>query len=251
MEHFDDLGFLVQETFRINGLSKLAPSGPGVLYNLQSSSLVFSLRALAVSDVDIMVTDILKAPEDYPSLRLLENEGDPAERLKWFSTGSQGEAEYVCARVAHRRFPRREEDLCNLSDPGFGWWLEEIPGGFVIHGKRNSLHPNLRSLGPLADPNLFQRHWQDLSEVMSGLPVPLEWMIGNARFQLSSVESPWLTQELMKVFLNGEVSEELRELFIILGRKYAKPAQLEASWYFLKEAAAMRRFWVALEAHFS
>ena len=192
---------------------------------------------------------ILNQPEDYPSLKLLEESGVPEERLQWFSTETRNQAEHVHARMGQRRFPRREEDVCNLSDPGFSWWMESSQGHFTLFGKMNWVKEGLVRLGPLHDMNLAAPRWTELAALLVFLPIPLEVSTEVSRFQMSaSHEHAWLVEEFRNVFTKGEVSNELREMFVILGKRGATNNQLESCWYFLQESAAARKFWLQIQS---
>lgn len=260
----DDMEYLVQETFRLNhvlqtGNSKgfkfepgKIPTGPGILYHLQDSRSVFVIRTLPSDDLARDHALILQHPEDYPSLKLLEEDGCPEDRLQWFTVETKGQADHVHSRVGQRRFPRREEDVCNLSDPGFSWWTENSKDSFTLYGKMNWMKEGLTRLGPLYDVNLAQPRWAELSSLLVHLPIPIQVTTELSKFQLSAdPEHRWLVDEFRRVFIEGVVSEELREIFIILGKRGASASGLESSWYFLQEAAAVRNFWKNIQSQLS
>lgn len=257
----DELEYLVQETFRLNHLlhtgenrpfryeASRGPAGPGLLFHLQNAGAVFVVRTLVTADLARDHALALERPEDFPSLKLLENGGVPAERLQWFSVETLAQAEHIHSRVGQRRFPRREEDVCNLSDPGFSWWIQNSKSAFTVYGKMNWMSEELVRLGPLHDINLAGPCWTELAALLVHLPLPVEVSTESSRFQLGSTgpEHTWLIDEFRRVFTHGEVSEELREMFVIIGKRGASTAQLESCWYFLQEVAAVRRFWLQIQ----
>jgi len=260
----DDMEYLVQETMRLNHMlqtgtsrpfkyqSSKIPTGPGILYHLQNSGPVFVVRTWVSDDLAKDHATIIRHPEEYPSLKLLTDGGDPSERLQWFSTQTRNQAEHVHARIGQRRFPRREEDVCNLSDPGFSWWMESSSTTFTLYGKMNWVKEGLVRLGPLHDVNLATPHWTELATVLSFLPVPLDVITEVSRFQMSGTrEHSWLIEEFRRVFTQGEVSDELRDMFVILGKRGALNSQLESCWYFLQESAAARKFWLQIQTQLS
>lgn len=256
----DDMEYLVQETMRLADLeleqatnpdsAKVkVPAGPGVLYHLQNSGPVFVVRTLVTEDLGRDYHLACEHPEDFPSLKLLENGGVATQRLRFFTTETTGQAEHIHKRVGQRRFPRREEDVCNLSDPGFSWWIENGSASFTLFGKMNWMREGLVRLGPLHDVNLAQPRWAELANLLVLLPLPLEVSTETSRFQLSAqAEHTWLVDEFRRIFTLGEVSPELRDLFVILGKRGAAPGLLESCWYFLQETAAVRRFWLKIQA---
>jgi hypothetical protein len=243
----DDMEFLVNETFRINGQTDIPrpiiPHAPGVLYHLQEGAAMFVVRTLVVEDVAEAFAKVLASPEEYPSLRLLEDHGDPEARLRWFTTETKDIAQHLHERVGQRRFPKREEDVCNLSDPGYSWWLEATASKMSLHGKLHQVRDGVRCLGPLHDVNIGTVRWGELATLLAHLPVEVEVEIGSAKFGLAAQAAPWLVEEFTRVFSDGEVSQELRELFRIMGKRGGSATALESCWFFLQEAAAVRRFW--------
>jgi hypothetical protein len=247
----DDMEFLVEETFRINGQKDvprpIIPQSPGVLYHMQDGAAVFAVRTLVVDDVAEGCALVLAHPEEYPSLRLLEDNGDPESRLRWFSTETRDIAQHLHERVGQRRFPKHEADVCNLSDPGYSWWLETAASSLRLHGKLHRVRDGVTCLGPLHDVNIGALRWGELSKLLPKLPVDVEVEIGSAKFGLASEGAPWLVEEFTRVFSTGDVSQELRELFRLMGKRGGDPTALESCWFFLQEAAAVRRFWRELQ----
>lgn len=260
----DDMEYLVQETFRLNQMlhtgeahtfkfeSGKIPHGPGILYHLQNSGPVFVIRTFVSQDVARDHALALEHPEEYPSLKLLADGGVPQERLQWFTTETLNQAEHVHSRMGQRRFPRREEDVCNLSDPGFSWWLENQAAGFTVYGKMNWVREGLTRLGPVHDVNLAGARWIELATALTALPVPVDVSNEVSRFQMSAAqEHSWLIEEFRRVFTVGEVSDELRDMFIILGKRGASASHLESCWFFLQEVAAARKFWLQIQTQLS
>lgn len=248
----DDMEFLVNETFRINGQKDMPrpiiPHAPGVLYHLQDGAAMFVVRTLVVDDVAEGYAMVLANPEEYPSLRLLEDNGDPESRLRWFTTETRDIAQHLHERVGQRRFPKREEDVCNLSDPGFSWWMESESGKMCLHAKLHQVRDGVQRLGPLHDVNIGSVRWGELSQLLAHLPVEVEVEVGSSKFGLAAAGAPWLIEEFTRVFSEGEVSQELRELFRIMGKRGANAIALESCWFFLQEAAAVRRLWREISA---
>lgn len=254
----DEMEFLVQETFRLSHMLQegedvshlplaAVPSAPGLLYHLQDSGPVFVVRTLVSEDLARDHARVLAHPEEFPTLRLLENGGEVRSRLRWFAVEDLAQADHVHERVGQRRFPRREEDVCNLSDPGFGWRIEESEAQFTLYGKMNWGKENLKRLGPVYDVNLAQGRWVDLATLLANLQVAVDVTSEVSKLSMSSTEASWLVEEFKRVFVDGIVSPEMRELFVILGKRKAAPALLETCWYFLQEAAAARRFWSTIQ----
>ncbi|MFP5457939.1 MAG: hypothetical protein ACLGG7_04340 [Bacteriovoracia bacterium] len=264
----DDMSFLVEETFRLSDRRLMGeledgeetwepqaedldevvvPSAPGLVFHLEQSRGTFVVRTLPTENMQLAVAAIKESPEDYPSLRFVTDVGGNFSKLRWFEFATLGEAEVVHQRVGQRRFPQREEDVCNLSDPGFSWWLEPTHDGFVIHSKMGLLKEGLTRLEPLADAQLAPYRWNVLAQILGQLPIDVEIRQENNRLVMSAQNDQWLLQEFLSIFKRGEVTQELQDVFRLLSKRGTPPALLETCWFFLTEMAAVRRFWMAVE----
>jgi hypothetical protein len=268
----DDLSFLVQETFRVHELhlagvnieeledgeecwnppaveapKRALPLSAGLLFHLELQGGTFIVRTLAVQEIATSFNQALEHPEEFPSLRLVGNNQSREATLQYFECSSLEEAEAIHARVGHRRFPMREEDVCNLSDPGFSWWMEAKSGRFVLHSKMGILKENLVRLGPLADAQIAPHRWSELAHIMSYLPLGLEVTVEGSKFVMESQKESWPVDEFCRVFLEGKMSKDLMDIFRLLEKRGTSATQLETSWFFLKEVAAVRRFWLMLQ----
>jgi hypothetical protein len=274
----DDLSFLVQETMRINELRQAgvsvedledgeefwtpatvpaaqprsAPDRPGVLFHLEHQGGTFIVRTMPSANLAESVALITATPEDFPSLRLIHDEQIQLHLLSWFACETLEEAEVVHARLGHRRFPLREEDVCNLSDPGFSWWLEAKSGSFVAHSKMGLLRENLVRLGPIADAQIAPHRWNELASLLSHLPLALNVSNETSRLTMSaSSQDAWVVDEFCRVFMEGKISSELTDIFRLLGRRGVPAGLLETSWFFLKEMSVVRLFWIEIEERLS
>lgn len=263
----DDVSFLVQETMRLSERRLMgeiedgeetwepvfletvepAPQAPGLFFHLEQTGGTFIIRTLPSHNLAVDQELITAHPEEYPTLRLIYEGGVQLKKLKWFELGSFSEAEIVHQRVGQRRFPRREEEVCNLSDPGFSWWLEKHAHGFSLYSKMGLLKEGLVRLGPLADGQLAPHRWNDLIQLLSQLPLKLDVRAENNRFIMSSESEKWLLDEFLRVFTRGQVSDDLQSVFRLLGKKGVNEGLLSTCWYFLQEVAAVRRFWLEIE----
>lgn len=270
----DDLSFLVQETMRINDLRqagirvedledgeefwtpvetpaaqpRVAPAKPGVLFHLEHQGGTFIVRTMPSAQLAESLELITATPEDFPTLRLINDEQTQLHLLNWFACETFEEAEVIHTRLGHRRFPLREEDVCNLSDPGFSWWLEAQSGSFTLHCKMGLLRENLVRLGPLADAQIAPHRWNELSSLMAHLPLAVNVSNEGSRLTMtSSAQDAWVVDEFCRVFIEGKISSELTDIFRLMGRRGVPAGLLETSWFFLKEMSAVRQFWIEIE----
>ncbi|MBY0518067.1 MAG: hypothetical protein K2P81_14255 [Bacteriovoracaceae bacterium] len=266
----DDLSFLVQETLKQNELRQLGewqeedgeevwepvtfepeviaelPVSAGIFFHLVHQGGTFIVRTLESKNIKEDHALIIQSPESYPSLRLVDGSGPQIHRLKWFAVETFEEAQAIHGRIGQRRFPLREEDVCNISDPGFSWWMEESDNGFTLHSKMSVLKESMTRLGPLADPKLAPHRLSDLATSLSFLPLKLEVSIENSRFHMKADSDAWIALEFAKIFSQGVISQDIFDIFRLLGKRGVPSATLESSWFFLREVAAVRKFWIKI-----
>lgn len=258
----EDLSFLVKQTFKDQSQDWIeedeegwepeadvpsAPAKPGLFFHVDFHGGTFVIRSLLSDDLSVDIEKIKAAPEDYPTLRLL-NEGRVRwHKLNYFPCEYREEAEVLHQRLGMRRFPLKEEAVCNISDPGFNFWFEKNPQGFTLHPKIKNLAPHSKRIGPLLDAKISLRRWSELAQVFGELPVAVEFRQegGSLCFQ---TEEAWLSEAFEKIFLMGEFSSELSEVFKLLAKRTKELSVLETTWYFLQEAALARRFWMKVES---
>jgi len=257
----DDISFLVDQTYKhfeklpLDFKEEESPvdesfEGAGILYHIQKSPSVFAIRTFVSDQLNLDYQNILSSPEDYPSLRLLENfDSDVSSRLKIFPLESVAQAEVIHDLLHNRRFPVNEEMMCNLSDPGFSWWLTKKNNGFSISFKLSSeIGKETLKLGPLGDREFAQKNFILLSELVSEAGLEMNIQNETNRVQFADCE-PFLLEELNDLFEYGVVTETLKDLFKILAKKLPHKANLESLWFFLEELAAVRRFWIQVQVN--
>ncbi len=266
----DDLSFLVQETLNQNELRQLGewqeedgeevweplvfemekvpelPSSAGVFFHLVHQGGTFIVRTLESHNIKKDHALIVQSPESYPTLRLVDGSGPQVHRLKWFAVETFEEAQAIHGRIGQRRFPIREEDVCNISDPGFSWWMEESDHGFTLYSKMSMLKESITRLGPLADPKLAPHRLSELATALSYLPSNLDVSIENSRFHMKAESETWIALEFAKVFSQGLISQEIFDIFRLLDKRGVPGSILESSWFFLREVAAVRKFWIKI-----
>ena len=224
------------------------PENPGVIYHIQKTSSVFVIRTIVSPNIRHDFIRILERPEDFPSLRLLEGgTGDLTEKLKFFIVENPSEAEIIHDQLHNRRFPVHEELMCNLSDPGFSWWLTKKPKGFQISFTMSvAQDENTIKLGPLGDRELAIRNFQVFEALVTSAGIEINVQNELNRVQFTDCEE-FLQEELKDVFEFGVITQTLRDLFKILARKIKDSSSLEESWFYIHELAAMRRFWIQIQ----
>lgn len=223
------------------------PLGSGLIYHVQKSTSVFVVRTFVSKNIRNDFLDIIENPENYPSLRLLDGSlGEVSTKLKYFLVDESSLAEIIHDQVHNRRFPIHEEMICNLSDPGFSWWLSMKPKGFQLAFTMSMTDEHTIKLGPLGDRELAVRNFQMLEELISNAGIPMNIQNELNRVQFTDCEE-FILEELKDIFEFGVITDTLRDLFKILASKIKKNSSIETSWLYLQEVAAMRRFWIQVQ----
>lgn len=259
---FDDISFLVSETLnnvQVHGATKklTPPNAPGVFYHLQQAGGVFVIRIFVSSDLKEDYNHIINAPEDYPALRLIDDEGEVNwEGLKFFECDRVQFARSLKMGLSNQRFPLHEENVINVSDPSYSWWMQDSGEEFKIFFKlsQTSKMRSLQKIGPLYDSKLAVEKFSKLYGYLSMLFPIDDFSSGNGELALSCLEVGHPHFESFKaLFLDGEPEhdfwEHLRKLEFeasLNEAPYLKPLQ-EAN-YFLMELATIRKFWKVIQS---
>lgn len=224
------------------------PEGPGVIYHVQKSTSVFVIRTMVSENIRNDYKKILETPEDYPSLRLLEGgDQDISGKLKFFPVENPSQAEIIHDQLHNRRFPINEEMMCNLSDPGFSWWLTKKARGFQLAFTMSvASDENTTKLGPLGDRELALRNFQTFEELVTSAGIEMNIQNETNRVQFTDCEE-FILEELKDVFEFGVITQTLSDIFKILSKKISDDSTLQTTWFYLQELAAMRRFWIQIQ----
>ena len=264
----DDIEFMVSETFKHlhTNYPQVAdvvsapivpdsgeeineyPAEPGILYHLQKTSSLFVIRTLVSQNIRDDYYKISERPENYPSLRLLDGGNENSEKkLRFFILENHLQAEIIHDQISNRRFPVNEEMMCNLSDPGFSWWLTKKSNGFQISFTL-SVGPSddTVKLGPVGDHQLALRSFQQMENLMQEAGLHLNIQNEVNRVQFNEGED-FLLEELKDLFEFGVLGEGMTNLFKLLARRISDHSQLETLWLYLQEIAAMRQFWIQIQ----
>jgi hypothetical protein len=260
----DDIEILVAETFRhfnenfqkSEEVTSAPPEGiihpglpeePGVLYHIQKSPSVFVIRTLVSRNIREDYLRILEVPEDYPSLRLVDgSETDIESRLRFFIVENQFQAEVIHDQLNNRRFPVHEEMMCNLSDPGFSWWMTKKDNALQVSFNLSSTQDESTKLGPLGDRELAVKSFLSFGELLTRCGLPLA-IVNEPNRVVFEEEERLLLDDIQDMFEIGIISDGLTKLFGLLARKTSNDGTMESLWYYFQELASIRRFWIQIQ----
>jgi len=245
-KHFADSSIdEITEESTVEAINAEIPTTPGILYHIQKTKGIFVLRLMKSSNLRDDYTLVTDNPDDYPSLRLIN--GSEVVTPKFFMMDNLFQAEVICDHLHNRRFPVQEELMCNISDPGFSWWLRPTNSGFQICFSMSlGLDENCIKLGPLGDQRLAVKNFQLLERLITsaGLSLDVANEVGRVSF---SDPGLFLSEELKDLFELGVVGDGLIGLFKLLASRLKNHQDLETSWLYLQELASVRRFWIQVQ----
>jgi hypothetical protein len=224
------------------------PNCPGLIYNIQKNSTSFLIRSFIATDLCDSLASIRKTPEDYPRLRLIEDGEANFSNLRFIETESIEQGKVLQREISNKRFPFYEENFCNISDPGFTWWLKEDQSSFEILFSLSHTHDmsNMIKIGPLGDTALATKKFREFYFFFSTIFPIADYSVGRSHFKISAIaEKPGLFKDLMNLFKTGEVSIEL-VLRLEEVERLLKDNQINSFTVakdYLLELAAVRRLW--------
>lgn len=277
----DDISFLVNETLKhaeamsfdknslqfdfaqadtealIEEVSPLVmpDEGPGLFFHLQKKASTFVIRIQPSSDMAADYKTILEFPENYPSLRLLEDDGNTniESKLSFFECDSYEMANLIKSQLSNKRFPIFEENVFNLSDPGDSWWVKDSGDEISIFFKlsRTEQIDDLVKLGPLGDCSTNLEAFNKLYGYFKMLFPLGAYSSAHGKFTISTTDSSnFMFKEFKNLLLEGESNfdfwHNLRELERESSEKPYINSLRQAN-YFLMELSNMRRFWRVIE----
>jgi hypothetical protein len=249
-----ELDFLSQATFDLTASAKEfrdpfegffpkipeMPPTAGIVYRIDEGLSTFCIRGIPCTNLFELSKEIEN--EDPSLLQKLKVESAPLEGLYFYETGSLELAEVVVDQMMNRRFPLEEDLLCNLSDPGFSWWMNLLPDGFDIYFSSHGLGRAERfvRLGPMGDRSIASHRLNSAAGLLrQSFPVR-EMYCDEKVFSVRPVGTDHLNFQILKnIFLKGEnpTKEE--------GFKGFESGR--TLYYFFKEVGVLRKFWLEIE----
>lgn len=217
------------------------PEAPGILFYVDKGVSTFCVRAYASEDLDWSL-DQLKGGDKNICKALKWSEDEELSMLRYFQTESLEEAQVVADQLANQRFPRQEDVLCNLSDPGFSWWMDEGEGYFQIffqsHGIERSL--DYVKLGPLGDSLIAGMRFKQAEPLLRRLIPIKEFSVTDKGIAMSAVRTDSPEFENFKcLFLEGDGSFETS--------KFEELPNGRTLGLYFKEINLVRNFWLQVE----
>jgi hypothetical protein len=236
-----DLDFLMQETFALAENSAISgrPVAPGLIYRIDDGGSTFCIRALATQNIDDEFKQInrsaLKIADDFP-----------LESLSYFELPTMEQAEAVIEQLCSRRYPKREDSLCNISDPGFSWWMDSDSDRFEIFFRSHGINraDKYIQLGPIGDQKMAAlRMGQVQTLLRSSFPVS-EFSNSNKGFAIGTLKPEHLGfKSFRDIFLKGENHTNLEN--------FPDNGLGRTLYFYFHELASIRKFWIEVQTKLS
>lgn len=234
----DDIESLVEETFFLAENPVLekdsAPELPGIIYRIEKGVNTFCLRMAAHLDLKAALKLIEEGDDElHEKLKIEENQEDII--LEVYPVENLFEAESICSTLAQRRFPLDEKALCNISDPGFYWWLSTSEGKLTVYFQSYGAleDASVEQIGPLFDAQVFR-------QVIGSVAQAYWQKNGVTNFLASRKSITWegnaeVLHELSNWFSKGDIPASLIA--------WAESKGMKSLTYLVQEVASNRRFW--------
>ncbi len=250
-----DFSKLAQETFELNSaqhseetevpeeiLSEELYLASGLIYRIEQSTGTFCVRGIETEDIGNYLENDQNRDHLFHNLRIVSSED--LDGICYFETETVEIAKKIKNNILNKRFPYDEDMICNLSDPGFSWWMEDGSSSlkiyFKLHGVASS---ELYRLGPIGNVNEINKIFNDGMIVIKALFNISEFYCNEKSLGLTvDRESPYF--DIIKgVFLDGLAPVGLESFFSM--------SVYPQMYSYLIELASIRKFWITIENKFS
>jgi hypothetical protein len=166
--------------------------------------------------------------------------------LHYFETPTIEQAQAVIDQMSNRRFPKQEDLLCNISDPGFSWWMDLEYDRFEVFFRSHGINRMEKyiQLGPIGDQKMAAlRMGQVQTLLRSSFPVS-EFSSTDKGFAVGTLKPEHLGfKSFRDVFVKGENFTNFENFpDNTLGRTL---------YFYFHELASIRRFWIEVQSKLS
>lgn len=224
------------------------PETSGVIYKIDNAQSTFCVRGYSVQNIREAFND-LGNPSSSKRIILKIDQLSNLEEVLFFETKTFELAESVREQVINRRFPHQEDALCNLSDPGFSWWMNienapkaNDPGRFEIFFRSHGINRAEKyiQLGPIGDGSIAAlRMNQARTLLRSSFPIS-EFSCDDKSFTVASSKPDHLSFISFKnIFLEGVNNTSLEN--------FPDNSVGRTLFYYFHELAIVRKFWIEVK----
>ncbi|MFA6238310.1 MAG: hypothetical protein WC635_13335 [Bacteriovorax sp.] len=230
--------------------TRVLPESPGVIYKIDNALGTFCVRGYSTQNIKKAFEELSESDSTRRNILKLESKSS-LDEIDFFSTRNFELAEAIREQVINRRFPHQEDSLCNLSDPGFSWWMNvdhfindsSEQGRFEIFFRSHGINRAEKyiQLGPIGDGSIAAlRMNQARTLLRSSFPIS-EFSCDDKSFTVASLKPDHLSFISFKnIFLKGENHTELEN--------FPDNGIGRTLFYYFHELAIVRKFWIEVKS---
>lgn len=267
---FNELEFLVDETFRINSSDLNSSEEINSLFNFEDDSVfiipeetcglfykvdkktsTFIVRCFASTNLKADYYKILDNPNNFPTLKI-DEEYEVTDQLSYFECDNLILAQKIKTNICNKRFPLHEEDLFNVSDHSDHWWLNKSESGLSVSFKLRANDTDSVKIGALTDSKDLCSKLKSLYGYFKLLFPVGEYSLSESSFKISSTDSDnVIFKGIQDIFIKGEVEHGFWSYLMDLELRSSQEPYLEdlqKANFLLLELANTRKFWKQIEA---
>ncbi len=241
-ENSSDLEILNNISNNQQSIEDNFPHSPGIIYRVDKGTNTFCIRGLATENLHFQI----KALKFEDSKLQLLKASSIEDNLYFFETVSYEIAETIKDQIINRRFPIIEDSVCNISDPGYSWWMDISNGRFEIHFKAHLINRVERSikLGPIGDARIAMLRLNQAHALLRS-SFPLSEFSCSEKSLVVASEKPDHSSFLafQDIFLKGINHTSLEN--------FPDNSVGKTLYFYFLELSMIRKFWIEVESKLS
>lgn len=216
------------------------PEEAGVIYYPEFGGSTFCVRGLCCENIKESF-ELIKNKNTECIKKLKLNRGSSPE-LFYFRTPNLELAEIIYSQMINKRMLFQEEIVCNISDPGFSWWMDIREDGFKVFFKSYGLKKteNFVKLGPIGDRAIVSKRFKQILPYLDQFIDFNEFSIDESSLSIEVKDSTNTAfQKLKELFMFGTAED----LFHSLPQNDFG----QTLYYYFLELETLRSFWLLIE----
>ena len=242
IEAEEPLALILTEEIQVEEFKPVAPMAPGIIFRVDRGANTFCVRGFTTENINYQLKAL---PYESAKLMLLkaQNEND---QIFYFETKTFEVAEIIKDQIINRRFPIQEDAVCNISDPGYSWWMDVTPGRFEIHFKSNSIQraEKFVKLGPVGDSKIAMLRLNQAHALLrSSFPLTEFSCTDKSLVVATSKPDHSSFLSFQNIFLNGDNHT--------CPENFPDNSTGKTLYFYFLELATLRKFWIEVEAKLS
>jgi len=217
------------------------PSSTGLVFKIDSGANTFCVRGIVTHNINDTIKEVMDDDQGLNKKLKIKSRAD-LSLVHYFETESIEHAEIISDYIVNKRFPIHEEMVCNLSDPGFSWWLDSNEEGLKIFFKAQSVERNEEfvQLGPIGDRAIAALKFSQCEKLLRKAFSISEYSSSEKSFEMKPFSTDDLSyQNFRDIFELGQFNFDFNDSDLTLEDRRLV--------LFLQEVAAVRGFWISIE----